>query len=478
MPGETKNIVDALRRALQGPAAALAAGLPPNVSLTVSVSPSTIQAPGGVANSYQSTVDVAATGGFTGAVNLTETDTFNALGTVGFSNATVNIVQSTDGITQLNVNITPSTASGTYTITVTGTSGSLTASATVIVIVGTGSSKCVNNVDCPSAGDVCSGGNCYAPVDGTIVHSGPCVSRDTSLCQAQTGTGACTGVDGNCHCIDLSANCQKQDCSAKGPCSSGTLLNNCMCGCSDCNNMANPISITCPTVITGCIDNSSPGASSLQGQITVKNNDSTNFYNVGMSIVPVGQNCAACGAGPSLSNSAYTINQSGSQTTFITIPLTATTSQSYNWGLSIYVANWRGQIVQTLSCPVTLNAITTSCFTLNVACNGTYPTLCSGYGVSGILWTGNCVPTFASAPAWNYSVTDHNGHTGGATVTCSPAGQCSGGTLACGCTGSAGPSPSFTPYTSCNGSTTIQATDGITTQTITVSCAMSFCGGC
>lgn len=368
MEGEVKNVVDALRRALQGPASTLAAGTTTaGGSFTISLQPNSFTAPQGSANSYQSTIDVASQGGFNGLVTLTETDTLTAAGSsIGIPTNTVQVAPpspSNDGLVPLNVNVGASTPTGSYTVTVTGSSTinglTSTVTATLTVVVGSGGKKCVNNSDC-GVGNVCSGGQCYTPVDNTLIHTGPCVARDTSICSAETGTAACTGPDGNCYCASTKAGCASQDCSKQGPCSAGTLLNNCICGCTDCVGSGTPMTVSCPTEIDGFNIGVSNTAT---GSFVVTNNDPRDL-NVTMSIVQAGTPCSCCsGAGPSLSTGGgYILNSGVSQTTIITVPFTCTTlNQCYSYNLKINaqrgvntMSGFKaiGGVVQTFTCPV------------------------------------------------------------------------------------------------------------------------------
>ncbi len=88
------------------------------------------------------TLNVAASGGFTGTVSLSATGLPNGA-TASFSPSSI----TTSGTSTLTVSTTSSTPSASYSLTITGTSGSLSQTAGAVLVVSTTDSACDVNKD-------------------------------------------------------------------------------------------------------------------------------------------------------------------------------------------------------------------------------------------------------------------------------------------------------------------------------------------
>lgn len=363
-PGETKNIVDALRRALQGPASQLAGGASSAFgSFSISLQPSTEQTPGGTAQTFQSTIDVSALNGFIGSVTLTETDTLTGpgFGSVGIPTSLVQVGPSSptnDGLVPLNVNVTANCPSGQYLVTVTGTATNngqtQIAQAVLTVTVGSGIQKCNSDSDCGAGGN-CDNGQCISPIDNLIIGCGtspcgsggigtnPCnTSRCRNLCSGEQAGLAPVWLAGCCYCTSktyCSQNCPQYtaQCQAQwGPCSQAFCDAQNICVCTHCKSTT-PISVTCPSNMVACMDATTPTATIASGLFALTNTNPSNTYGITMSVVPTGPNCSCCGGGPVLSTSGFYLTPTGSQQVMVSVPVTCAKKQCYNWNLKISI---------------------------------------------------------------------------------------------------------------------------------------------
>ena len=462
---------------MQGPISHIAGGqTQAGGMLTVSAQPNSFNILQNI--TVVSTIDVSSISGFQGVVTLTYTDNSNFLGTGGslsFGTTTLNVAPGSDGITYLNITSGASQTANSYNISVVAsctnatTGQTATASVLITIIVAAGIVTCVNNQDCGSGG-ICSNGQCYTNQDNTVIHPGPCTgaSQEGRGCASKNLGGPCT-FNNNCvcqqtlsNCVGFTANCQ----STNGPCSKGTLLNNCGCGCSKCTGQTNPIQFICPTASqTVCVNASAPTATTAQFVASILNTDVNNGYTIGGTIQPVGQGnqCAGGNSGPSLSFSTMALPASIGFFPTITVPITCSTAKCYSWNLLITVTNALGQTVQSFTCPFTVCTTTSACFQIQVQCPGssTWSSSCTA-----TILTDNysapcpgCPNAFSSCGCDpfhypSFQACSFNGFAGTITITCSGL-QCVSGQYGCAgisssvtltsgqCTGIGGTQPCF-----------------------------------
>lgn len=400
MPGEIKNIVDSLRRAMQGPASTLASGTPPSGNtFTLTLNPSTVNDPGGT---FQSRIAVTLTPstGFSDQVTVADVNNFCSGTTTQFSFNPVAVQGTTPTIVVYTINLPANCPAGYYRSTITGTGAvtGATASALLEVTVNvTTQIGCVNNSDCPP-GDWCINGQCYAPIDNMLIGCGAGICGNPqkgicntgscrALCQAENQGPPITGPDGCCYCSsnvnDCTGPAADQACRIKTgkQCSQGKLVNG-LCVCTDCTSSVN-VSIPCPADLNLCADSTSNASNSVSLSVT----NSGGAANVAFAVTSTATS-NPCVIGPTLSSSTVGFTGSGTGSISIQAVNSCLTANCYVYLLTAIVTDpVTGNVVQTLTCPINV-CVKTSCFVIEVRCVNSINCGggCGGVGCPSTAW--------------------------------------------------------------------------------------------
>lgn len=377
-----KNIVDSLRRALQGPVGTLASGTPPSGNtFTLTLNPSTVNDPGGT---FQGRIAVTLTPstGFSDLVTVADVNNFCSGTTTQFSFTPVSVQGTTPTIVVYTINLPANCPAGYYTSTITGTGAvtGATSSALLEVTVNVQTQlTCVNSSDCPP-GDWCENGLCYAPIDNMLIgcaagicgnpQKGICNTGSCrALCQAENQGPPITGPDGCCYCSSSPADCTgaaaDQACRIKTgkQCSQGKLVNG-LCVCTDCTSSVN-VSIPCPADLNLCADT----ASNASNSVTVSVINSGGAANVAFAITSTATS-NPCVIGPTLSSSSVGFTGSGTGSISIQAVNSCLTANCYVYLLTAIVTDpVSGNVVQTLTCPINV-CVKTGCFVIETSCAG------------------------------------------------------------------------------------------------------------
>ena len=453
-PGEIKNIVDSLRRALQGPASTLASGsLNVGNTFTLTLTPTNVNDPGGVAWTQQFQVTLTPAPGFSDSITCVDVNNFCGGATTGFQFNPVAILGTTAGVNVYTVNLPANCPAGSYTCTVTGT-GALTGATSSAVLTVTVAANllvgCSKNSDCQS-GCTCLNGTCSCIIDNTPIGCGstvatgvganPCnTSRNVSLCAGESqgapftdtssGQNCCYCGPSNCNqCAQYTPQCQIKN----GPCSVSqcqTTAAGTGCYCTECTGSVN-VSVACPgnlNVLSGALN-------SVYMPIT---NSGTGQANVSLSVTYSGGGVApSCivGGGPVLQASSLSLAQYNTASVGISAVNSCSTAKCYSYMVKAVVTNIAGQTLQTLTCPVSVCSQTSG---LLIQVNGgsgwgssasgtSGPWQASCLGCTGWSGSGNCLAV-AAGSSFSWQAVSIGGGSGTIPLSCSQgsASDCNG----------------------------------------------------
>jgi hypothetical protein len=452
-PGEFKNVIDALRRALQGPVSTLAAGLiGAGGQFTVSLSPSSYSIPAGQAQTCPVTVTITSQNGWFGTVNLTEQDNFCTGTAQTFSQQTgIAVTPNAPGVATWTLAFLNNCPSGTYKGTVTASaSATQYQSADLLVIVGWGQKQCQHNSDC-GPGLECVNGVCYSPpLENPLGNCGGAnncsnCTNYTGICKLQNlGTPLCDSASCLCYCTEPDCSQHSDsECAAYGPCSVPINVNG-HCRCSiPTVNQCDFVGIQCPSELDICVDTATGAVSGNSVNFGITNNSTIN-PTVSLRIIPINPIACPGFTGPTLSTSSVSLapfGLSGYATTIgVSVVSTCATAGCYDYQIVATVSDPQNHndVIQTLTCPLRICANTGPCFLVEVRCSslssdcgssrpwGTYETNNAPGGCNSMT---SCPATIAGCcPAGEYDarLVSKNGFSGNVTITITKGSSCAG----------------------------------------------------
>lgn len=514
--GIDKNIIDAIRKALQLPIyetlSPTSTGTTPSFSLTATQSTFNVAAL--TAAAIQPAIHVVSVNGFQGTVVLTAVTNMGTCSgvTATLGSASEDIDPSTDAYDILNI-VIGSCPVGNYTVVVTGTYGTETETVTITINVNATVNLCPNgNSDCGGSGQ-CVGGICYYPngqsctVDsdcaaGCKCISGSCYCPNQPKCKKDSDCGAnqvCLG--GNCYaqCCDADDNYCK---SLNGPCSVCKKVQDASCGCRPIDQggcwrcttgSCAQLTISCPAQQTVC---SSTAPQTINNTFSITNTTGEG-YNVDIAIAEApGTQCSCC-TPPVITPSGYSIGPNATVNHTLSVGSICAADACYDYIMTVTVkAPWTNALIQTLSCTMKVCLTSGPCFVLEIqdyfldgAWGGSASSI-AGYTGCALQFNPACgQPGCCSlAGLFNVRLRSLNGFVGTVHVTCSS--DCNGacglagdyslsagqtrslGTVACACTTSKN-DPGCPYYhgssacgtESCSGVVTLTGTSGAITST-------------